>query len=59
MARRRLYPGQEMREIRIGVTDEQREQLRAVAATFGLEPAAYLRSLVATHLRRLKQEGTQ
>lgn len=52
--RRPLFPGQKTVELTIVVSEDIRNRLREVAATVGLEPSTYVRSLIFTHLNRMK-----
>lgn len=59
MSRARLYGGETTRSVSITLSDSQLAKLRRVARMVSLEPAAYLRSLVATHLIKIKDETSK
>lgn len=56
--RGRLYKGQKTRETQVILTEELYAKLVDVAARYGLEPSAYARSLVVTHLTKLTKVNT-
>ncbi len=51
--RNRLYNGQKTKETKITLTEDTYAVLMEVSARYGLEPSAYARSLVVTHLSKL------
>ena len=51
----RLFPDQKTIEVRVMLSEDMHKQLRELAMTYGLHPTVYLRSMLATHLQRLKQ----
>ncbi|GEP03688.1 hypothetical protein MOX02_17260 [Methylobacterium oxalidis] len=52
--RSRLYKDQRTVEIKLVISEDMRIQLRELALTYGLDASAYVRSLLATHLIRVK-----
>ncbi|KQQ04705.1 hypothetical protein ASF56_09775 [Methylobacterium sp. Leaf122] len=52
--RPKLFGEAKTRKLDILLTDEHIEMLKEVAAHHALAPSAYARSLIVTHLNRLK-----
>ncbi len=52
--RPRLFPGQNAVDVKISLSEDLRDQLRRVAASVGLDASSYVRTLVCSHLNRIR-----
>lgn len=55
MTRSKIFPGQRTSDLAVTLTDDIKTELAAIAMKYGQTSSGYVRSLLMTHLAKIKK----